>query len=132
MNTYSRIIQSKHSTTICLKTCRRHSQRNCFLSLTCEFRSDLSPSATSFSTNAHGSRYSVNLCPTTFEGWAAVPTTYIAATKDAALPYPAQEAMINMVKARGVALDVETFDSGHTVMISQPDKLVAVIQRLAG
>lgn len=76
--------------------------------------------------------YRTKMFPTTFEGWAAVPTDFVSCTKDNAVPLFLQDMMIDRAAARGVRINVKRIESGHSIMISQPDKLVEIIQNILG
>lgn len=74
---------------------------------------------------------SSNISPATFEGWAAVPTTYIMCLQDIGLPVVWQEQMVNRVKGRGVDINLITMDASHSPMVSQPENLANILTKLA-
>ena len=59
-----------------------------------------------------------------------MPTTFVSCVKDNAVPLFLQDIMIERVKARGIEVNVEKVDSGHSVMLSQPDQLLNIIQKM--
>ena len=57
-------------------------------------------------------------------GWHEIPSTYVIAEQDAAIPPPAQEAM------SGRAGSVHRLASSHSPFLSMPDELVEIIQSI--
>ena len=63
----------------------------------------------------------------TYVGWKDIPSVYLCAERDALLPSSIQLQMAGMAGSQ-----VETCNSGHMVMLSQPEKVVEVIKKAAG
>lgn len=55
---------------------------------------------------------------------------YVYCQQDQAFPYFAQQAMVDAIKAKGVAFQEVTLDSGHFPMLSMPDILADKIMQL--
>ncbi|KAK2811949.1 hypothetical protein FQN50_001656 [Emmonsiellopsis sp. PD_5] len=73
---------------------------------------------------------SIYTTPLTYPGYKHVSATYILCTKDRAIPLATQKAM---VAALGEGLvNTETFHSGHSPMLSMPEKVTEVILKAAG
>ncbi len=65
--------------------------------------------------------------PMSFDGFdRSVPQTYVKLLRDRALTLPAQE---RSIEALGVA-DVRELDTGHTVMVSAPEQLAAILNEV--
>jgi len=63
---------------------------------------------------------------------ASLPKTYVRLLRDAALPLAAQDASIGALRAvPGGTVAVVELDTGHNVMISDPDALAAVVNDVA-
>ncbi|KAG9010755.1 hypothetical protein FRB90_007654 [Tulasnella sp. 427] len=73
--------------------------------------------------------YKVFASRLTYAAWKHVPTTYLYAEQDAAFPILVQKMM---VEGSGLDIQTETFDCGHTVFVSLPEKVVDSIRRAAG
>lgn len=73
--------------------------------------------------------YRVFASKTTYSAWRHVPTTYLYTENDSALPIQFQKMM---VEGSGVDVKTETFDAGHSVFLTLPDKVVESIRRAAG
>lgn len=58
-----------------------------------------------------------------------VPFTYVTCTKDKATPLELQKTMIDRVKRDDWI--IEQCESGHSPFLSQPDKIVSLIQKTA-
>ena len=64
---------------------------------------------------------------------AEIPKTYVRLGQDHALPPAAQDASIAALEAvPGGTVTVVEIDSGHSVMISRPAELAAVLTRVLG
>jgi pimeloyl-ACP methyl ester carboxylesterase len=63
---------------------------------------------------------------------AELPTTYVKLLRDQALPPALQDGLImNLEASPGGAVEVVTLDTGHDVMISHPEFLAPVLDRIA-
>ena len=62
--------------------------------------------------------------PLTNAGWRAVPSTYVVATQDQAIPPVAQEAMAQR------AGDVLRMDTGHSPFLSHPQELAELLREI--
>ena len=71
---------------------------------------------------------------TTYAAWKHIPTTFVICEKDLALPKASAVAFIKGAKeATPTAFDtIETVDSGHFPMLSQPDWTTRMLRRAAG
>ncbi|KAL4945500.1 hypothetical protein BDV06DRAFT_184447 [Aspergillus oleicola] len=56
--------------------------------------------------------------------WAAIPATYVTTAQDYGVLRPYQDIMLAKVKAQGVQLRIEDFDTCHSVFISRERELV--------
>jgi len=66
--------------------------------------------------------------PVDLAGYARdIPLTYVRTSRDQCYPAELQERSVKLLDA-----DVETLDAGHMVMISAPDRLAAVLNRIGG
>lgn len=52
-------------------------------------------------------------------------------TKDAAIPLPTQQMMVEQV-AKGIPISTETVDAGHSPFLSKPEETAMAIRRAAG
>lgn len=73
--------------------------------------------------------YKVFLSKQTYGAWRHVPTTYLYTENDLAIPLMYQKMM---VEGSGVDMKTETFDAGHSVFLSLPEKVAEAIRRAAG
>lgn len=73
--------------------------------------------------------YRVFWSKATYAAWRHVPTTYLYAENDQAVPLQVQKMM---VERSGVDMRTETFNTGHTIFVSLPDKVAESIRRAAG
>ncbi|KAL8993469.1 MAG: hypothetical protein Q9169_006325 [Polycauliona sp. 2 TL-2023] len=62
-----------------------------------------------------------------YSGWKHVPSVYLICEKDAVLPPDMQKQM-----AERAGSEVETCDAGQRCMISQPEKVVEVVEKAVG
>lgn len=65
----------------------------------------------------------------THPAWRFIPATYLRTSKDKVLFPNWQDRQIEAVKAVGVDIAVETFDSSHSPYLSMPNAMVAAIKR---
>jgi pimeloyl-ACP methyl ester carboxylesterase len=63
---------------------------------------------------------------------ATLPTTFVRLLRDQALPLDTQDACIARLRAGADHVDVVEIDSGHNVMVSRPDLLAPLLDRIAG
>jgi pimeloyl-ACP methyl ester carboxylesterase len=68
----------------------------------------------------------------TAESWLEIPTHYLLCENDLTIPAFVQEMMTGMVKEKGGEIEVERIKSGHSPFLSQPDKVVEWLRRVAG
>ncbi|KAG8964983.1 hypothetical protein FRC05_003510 [Tulasnella sp. 425] len=73
--------------------------------------------------------YKVFASKQTYSAWRHVPTTYLYTENDMALPVQYQKMF---VEGSGVNIKTETFDSGHSVFLTMPEKVADSIRRAAG
>jgi hypothetical protein len=62
--------------------------------------------------------------PTTADAWREIPSTYVLTQKDYAVPRVYQDIMVAKVKAEGVELRTEDFDTCHSIFISREREMV--------
>jgi pimeloyl-ACP methyl ester carboxylesterase len=60
-----------------------------------------------------------------------LPTTFVRLLRDQALPLETQDACIARLRAEADHVEVVEIDSGHNVMVSRPDVLAPVLDRIA-
>jgi pimeloyl-ACP methyl ester carboxylesterase len=61
-----------------------------------------------------------------------LPKTFVKLLKDQSLPPERQDVLVENLRASpGGTVDVVTIDSGHDVMISRPEELADVLNRIA-
>lgn len=75
--------------------------------------------------------YQVFHTPLTYEGWRHVPTTYIYCTLDAAIPIHIQKMMVEET-AKGVNINTEELNAGHSPFINMPEAYFSNPGRLLG
>lgn len=63
------------------------------------------------------------------QGWREVPCTYMFCVDDMALPYQAQQAMVD---GSGIDFTTVTFKTSHSPFLSKPDETALEIRRVAG
>ncbi|KAF5635577.1 signal peptide-containing protein [Fusarium sp. NRRL 25303] len=73
--------------------------------------------------------YQVFHTPLTNEGWRQVPTTYIYCSLDAAIPIHIQKMMVEET-AKGVDINTEEINAGHSPFINMPHEVASCIQKL--
>ena len=66
-----------------------------------------------------------------YDAWRDIPSYYLCCENDKAVPLEMQRHMLSLVEARGVSIQVETCSAGHSPCLSQPDVVVALIDRAA-
>ena len=67
----------------------------------------------------------------TYAAYRYIPTTYLVTEIDVPLPIQAQEGMIAQAEASyGIQIKKETCKAGHSPYLSQPEKVVEVIEGL--
>lgn len=71
------------------------------------------------------------ITPLSWNAWQYIPTIFMYATKDNAVPAFLSEAMIATTQQVGAKVDVRKVSCGHTVMIAKPDAIIEVLQELA-
>jgi pimeloyl-ACP methyl ester carboxylesterase len=76
----------------------------------------------------HACRAGATVTP--FEGFRAVPTTYIMCTQDRAIPLEMQEKMVD-VFAKDSGIKTIQLDSSHSPFMSVPDRVVEIIEAVA-
>lgn len=59
-------------------------------------------------------------------GWREIPTTYVCCENDALVPSAFQHQMAAMIGA-----EIVSIDAGHVAMLSQPEKVAAIVRRVA-
>ncbi|KAK0384045.1 hypothetical protein NLU13_8134 [Sarocladium strictum] len=95
------------------------------------FYNDLSPEQTAAAVDSlQPHSYQVFHTPLTYEGWRHVPTTYIYCTLDAAIPIHIQKMMVEET-AKGVNINTEELNAGHSPFINMPEAVADCIQKLA-
>lgn len=67
----------------------------------------------------------------TFAAYKAIPTTYILCTKDNAMPFAAQEAMVAQARSLGADITTVTLEASHSPFCSMPDAVVAACNQSA-
>jgi pimeloyl-ACP methyl ester carboxylesterase len=72
----------------------------------------------------------------TLAPWKDLPSTYVHTTKDLAIYLPLQKSMVKdaadaLASAGFPELEIEEIDSAHCPFLSEPEKLVAVLERAA-
>jgi hypothetical protein len=68
---------------------------------------------------------------TTGSAWQSIPSVYIYAELDNAIPLPGQQAMVNGCLAAGADITTETLKSSHSPFYSMPEELVKLIDKHA-
>ncbi|KAF4343956.1 alpha beta-hydrolase [Fusarium beomiforme] len=74
--------------------------------------------------------YQVFHTPLSNEGWRQVPTTYIYCSLDAAIPIHIQKMMVEET-AKGVDINTEEIEAGHSPFINMPEAVASCIQKIA-
>ncbi|KAF5240346.1 hypothetical protein FANTH_9606 [Fusarium anthophilum] len=74
--------------------------------------------------------YQVFHTPLTYEGWRHVPTTYIYCSLDAAIPIHIQKLMVEET-AKGVDVNTQEINAGHSPFINMPEEVASCIQKIA-
>ena len=59
-----------------------------------------------------------------------VSATYLLCSRDEGLPPALQRGMLDAAVAAGARFSIETFDTGHSVFLSQPDVLVRLVKQV--
>ena len=67
--------------------------------------------------------------PLTYAAWRHIPSTYLHCENDQAMKLPLQE---KMVAATAGVVQTERCSAGHSSYLSQPDVIVALVQKLSG
>ena len=65
----------------------------------------------------------------THEAWRYIPTTYLRALEDNALPLFWQDREIEAVEKEGIKVEVESFSTSHSPYLSMPAEIVGAIER---
>lgn len=95
------------------------------------FYNDLSPEQVAAAVSAlKPHSYRVFHTPLTYEGWRHVPTTYIYCTLDAAIPIHIQKMMVEET-AKGVDIQTDEINAGHSPFINMPEAVASSIQKVA-
>lgn len=75
--------------------------------------------------------YQVMHSPVTYAAWRDVPSTYLYCTKDNAIPLEIQKLMVEGT-AKGIPINVEYVDAGHSPFMGKPQETADAIRRAAG
>lgn len=70
------------------------------------------------------------ITPMSWNAWQHIPTTFLYATNDNAIPAPVSEAMIAMALQAGAKIEVRKVSCGHTVMLAKPDAVIEVLKEM--
>lgn len=76
--------------------------------------------------------YRFTISATTHAAWKQVPTSYVVCEDDRACLTEWQMAMLANVEKQGVHIDTHHLNTSHSPFLSQPEKLVEIIRRVAG
>lgn len=68
---------------------------------------------------------------TTHAAYLDIPSSYLLCKKDNALPFPAQQGMVQMAIAAGAKISTETVDAGHSPFLSKVEETSAFIRKAA-
>lgn len=69
---------------------------------------------------------------TTYATYKDIPSSYLLCTRDNALPFPAQQGMVQMAMAAGAKVNTESVDAGHSPCLSKVEETSAFIRKVAG
>jgi len=76
--------------------------------------------------------YASKKSPLTYTAWRYIPTTFVIAEEDRAIPAFLQEGFCKAAIEKGASLKVQRLPSSHSPFLSMPDKVVECIKAAAG
>ncbi|CAI7653227.1 unnamed protein product [Penicillium glandicola] len=69
--------------------------------------------------------------PATSTAYMNIPSVYLLAEEDRAIPLPVQQVLVDRARRKGAQIETEKIKTGHTPWLAMPDQVVAYIKKHA-